>query len=117
MDRILIKDLLVRTIIGTKDDERRAKQDVLINVTLWADLRKAGRNDCIEDTLNYRTINKRILHLVEKNAFFLVEKLAESICGICLEDPRVERVQVQVEKPGALRFARSVGVEITREKG
>ena len=116
MDKIMIKDLLVRTIIGASEEERRDRQDVFINVTLWTDLRKAGRSDRLEDTLNYRTVNKRILSMLEDTSFHLVEAMAEKISELCLEISGVKRVQVRVEKPGALRFARSVGVEITREK-
>jgi FolB domain-containing protein len=66
------------------------------------------------DAVNYRTITKRVIKLVEESQFYLVEKMAAEIAAICLEDPRVEEVSVRVEKPGALRFARSVGVEIHR---
>ena len=116
MDKIIIKDLLLRIIIGTKDDERREKQDVIINAVLLTDLSKAGASDRIEDTVNYRTINKQIIRMAESSSYFLVEALAERITQICLEHPAVARVEVRVEKPGALRFARSVGVEIVRSK-
>ena len=116
MDEIIIKDLMVRTVIGTTAEERRDKQDIVINMKLWADLKKAGESDRIDDTVNYRTINKRVLALVEGSKFHLVEALADRIAGICLEDPRVARAMVRVEKPGALRFARVVGVEVTRER-
>jgi 2-amino-4-hydroxy-6-hydroxymethyldihydropteridine diphosphokinase len=116
MDQIQIKDLLLRTIIGINDEERRNKQDVLINITLYADMRAAGVSDEIADAVNYRTITKQIIRLVEGSQFFLVEKMAAEIAAICLEDARVERATVRVEKPGALRFARSVGVEIERQR-
>ena len=115
-DQIQIKDLHLRTIIGINDEERRNRQDVLINITLYADMRAAGRSDDINDAVNYRTITKQIIGLVEESGFFLVEKMAAEIAAICLADPRVERAQVRVEKPGALRFARSVGVEIERDR-
>jgi len=115
-DQIHIKDLLLRTVIGINPEERRARQDVLINLILFTDLRAAGTSDAIEDAVNYRTLTKRIIELVEGSQFYLVEKMAAEIAAICLEDARVERVQVRVEKPGALRFARSVGVVIERER-
>jgi len=114
MDQIHIKDLHLRTIIGINEEERRNRQDVLINIVMDADMRAAGESDDIEDAVNYRTITKRIIQLVENSQFYLVEKMASEIADICLQDPRVERVQVSVEKPGALRFARSVGVSIER---
>ncbi|MGD8238093.1 MAG: dihydroneopterin aldolase [Armatimonadota bacterium] len=114
MDRILIKDLLIRCIIGVNEDERREKQDVVINVALDADLRPAGKSDRFEDAVDYRAIKKRILSEVEQSQYYLVEALAERIAEVCLESPGVQRAQVTVEKPSALRFARSVGVEITR---
>jgi dihydroneopterin aldolase/2-amino-4-hydroxy-6-hydroxymethyldihydropteridine diphosphokinase len=115
-DHILIKDLLLRTIIGVSDEERRDRQDVLINVVLEADTRAAGASDNLNDAVNYRTITKRIINLVEGSQFYLVEKLAAEIAAVCLEDARVLRATVRVEKPGALRFARSVGVEIGRTR-
>lgn len=114
MDRILIKDLLARCIIGVSEEERREKQDVVINVALTTDVRKAGRSDRFEDATDYRSIKKRIFSTVESSQCYLLEALAERIADICLENPAVEQVQVTVEKPSALRFARSVGVEITR---
>jgi dihydroneopterin aldolase/D-erythro-7,8-dihydroneopterin triphosphate epimerase len=115
-DEIQIKDLLLRTIIGINDEERRNKQDVLINITLHADTRAAAISDDIGDAVNYRTITKRVIKLVEESEFYLVERMAAQIAGICLDDPGVECVTVRVEKPGALRFARSVGVEIERSR-
>ena len=113
-DEILVKDLLLRTIIGINEEERRNRQDVLINITLDADTRSAGNSDDIADAVNYRTITKKVIQLVESSQFFLVEKMAAEIAAICLADVRVERARVSVEKPGALRFARSVGVTIER---
>jgi D-erythro-7,8-dihydroneopterin triphosphate epimerase len=115
-DQIVIKDLLLRTIIGINEEERRDRQDVLINITLYADTRAAGASDDIDDAVNYRTITKQVIKRVEESSFHLVEKMAAEIVAICLDDPLVEAVDVRVEKPGALRFARSVGVEIRRTR-
>jgi D-erythro-7,8-dihydroneopterin triphosphate epimerase len=115
-DQIQIRDLLLRTIIGINEEERRNRQDVLINIVLHVDTRAAGASDDIEDAVNYRTITKRVINRVEESGFNLVERMAAEIAAICLEDPRVEAVDVRVEKPGALRFARSVGVEIHRAR-
>jgi FolB domain-containing protein len=117
MDRILISDLLVRCIIGIRDDERKNKQDVLINLSLSVDLRKAGKSDRIGDSVDYVAIKKQIISMAEGSQFFLVEALAEKIAELCLEFPAVYQARVRVEKPTALRFARSVGVEITRDRG
>ncbi|MBI5947401.1 MAG: dihydroneopterin aldolase [Chloroflexi bacterium] len=116
MDRIHIRDLSLRCIIGIDDRERREKQDVTIQVTLHAELREAGRSDEMGRTVDYRAVKKRIVRLVEQSQFFLIEALAEAIARACLEEARVERVDVLVEKPGALRFARTVGVEISRTR-
>lgn len=114
MDRILIKDLMARCIIGVNDDERREKQDVVVNISVGADLRAAGHSDRFEDAVDYRSMKKKVIAMVEGSRFFLIEALAERIAQICLEDGKVSEVTVCVEKPAALRFARSVGVEITR---
>ncbi len=115
-DRILIKDLLLRTIIGINDDERTERQDVLVNLIVETDTRTAGQSDDIADAVNYRTLTKQIIQLVETSRFLLVERLAEEIARVCLADSRIERVRVTVEKPQALRFARSVGIEIERSR-
>ncbi|MHB9032453.1 MAG: 2-amino-4-hydroxy-6-hydroxymethyldihydropteridine diphosphokinase [Anaerolineae bacterium] len=115
-DRILIKNLLVRAIIGINEDERRNRQDVLINVAMDVDTLPAGISDSIEDSVNYRTVAKRLIQRAEHSRYMLVERLAHELAGICLEDPRVNRVTLQVEKPSALRFAQSVGVEVTRSQ-
>lgn len=116
LDRIHIKDLLLRCIVGINPDERQNKQDVVINLTLFADLAKACTSDDIDDTVNYKTIKNRVVDLVESSSYFLVEKLAEEIARACLAGPHVQAVAVAVDKPGALRFARSVGVEIFRSR-
>lgn len=115
-DRILIKDLHVRGIIGVNDWERAEKQDILINLTLTADLREAGRSDDIDDTVNYRTVTKQTLTLVESSSRCTVEALAEDIAKLCLAIKGVNEARVRVEKPGAVRFAGSVGVEIERRR-
>ena len=113
-DQILIKDLFLRTIIGINDDERANRQDVLINLVLDTDTRLPGETDNIDDAVNYRGIAKNVIELVESSRFFLVEHLAEEIAKLCLRDARIQSVRVSVEKPAALRFARSVGVSIVR---
>jgi FolB domain-containing protein len=115
-DKILIKDLILRCIVGVNGSERREKQDVVINVILWSDFTKATKTDDIDKTVDYKKINKSIIELVENSKFFLVETLAERIAQLCLQNKRVRKVKVSVEKPGALRFARSVGAEVFRKK-
>jgi FolB domain-containing protein len=115
-DAILIRDLLVRGIVGVNDWEREERQDVLVNVTLFTRLDRVLESDRLEDSVNYRTVAKRIIAHVESSRRYTVEALAGDIARICLEFAGVERVRVRVEKPGALRFARSVGVEIERSR-
>lgn len=115
-DVIRISDLLIRCIIGINDDEREKKQDVLINIELYGDFRRAGESDSIGDAVNYKTITKKVIHSVENSSYHLVETLAEKIAYICLEDKHCQTVQVKVEKPGALRFADKVGITIQRER-
>jgi D-erythro-7,8-dihydroneopterin triphosphate epimerase len=116
LDKIVIKDLLLRCLIGINEWERKEKQDVMINIVIWCDLKEAAKTDDINRTVNYKDISKEIIRLVEKSKFLLIETLAEEIAQVCLEHDKVKRVNVTVEKPGALRLARTVGVEINRKK-
>jgi FolB domain-containing protein len=116
LDRIEIKDLLLRCIVGINEDERKDKQDVLINIVMFVNIQRASSSDNIGDTVNYRTVTKQIIEHVEASQYFLVETLADRVAQICLRDPCVREVEVSVEKPGALRFARSVGVRLSRTR-
>jgi D-erythro-7,8-dihydroneopterin triphosphate epimerase len=116
LDRLYIRDLLVRCIVGIFPEERWKKQDVLINITLYADLREACRSDRIEDSVDYKSIKDKVFMMVEHSSYRLLERLAERIADICLEDPKVRRVHVSVQKPGALRNARCPEVEIVRDR-
>ena len=115
-DRIKITDLHLRAIIGINPDERKNLQDVLINIVLYVDSHLAAESDDISNSANYRTITKEIIKLVESSKFYLIEKLASEIATICLKSLQVETVSVNVQKPTALRFAKSVGITIERSK-
>jgi len=113
-DRIHIRDLALRCVIGLYPEERREKQDIIINIALEADLAAAAASDQIADTVDYKALKKKVLALVETSSFNLIETLADRIAQLALEEARVRRATVTVDKPGALRFARSVAVEVTR---
>ena len=116
MDKVIIKNLLARGIIGVYDWERDKPQEILINITLFGDLRSAGKSDDIKDSINYKTIAKGAQSLAENCQRLTVEALAHDIASYCLETDGVQKVLVRVEKPGAVRFAESVGVEIERTR-
>ncbi len=115
-DRIFVKNLLVRGIVGIKPDERVNRQDVLVNLELVTDVRPAATSDAIEDAVNYRSVTKRVIERIENGSDHLVERLVEDLASMILDEFPVEEVTVRVEKPGALRFADSVGIEITRAR-
>lgn len=116
MDKIFIRDLVARGIIGVNNPEREKPQEILINITLFVDTRRAGESDNLEYSANYRTISKKALAHAESAKRYTVEALAHDLAQMCLEDAHVEKVIVRVEKPGAVRFARSSGVEIERTR-
>lgn len=116
MDKIIIKDLTGRGIIGINEWERTARQEIVMNITLFCDLSRAAKSDSLAGSPNYRTIAKALLACAERSERFTVEALAEDLAAICLKEEGVEKVIVRVEKPGALRFSSSVGVEIERER-
>jgi FolB domain-containing protein len=116
MDKVMIKDLLVRGIIGINDWERKRAQDILINIILFTDTHRAGETDSIADCVNYSTMSKKIQAHAESVERLTVEALANDLAKICLEDKGVQKVILRVEKPGAVRFAKSVGVEIERSR-
>lgn len=116
MDKVLIKDLRVRGIIGIYDYERITPQEMVINISISTDTRRAAETDDINDCVNYQTIAEQVKAHVETSKRLTVEALAEDIAGICLETPRVSGVSIRVEKIQAIAYTSSVGVEIEREK-
>ena len=116
MDSIHIRKISLECIIGVEPREREQKQNVLVSVVLRGDFRKAGRSDCLEDSVDYAMIRDRIAALVEDSRFHIIEALAQAVADICLGTPRVEVVDVVVEKPAALSGCGGVAVEIQRSR-
>jgi FolB domain-containing protein len=114
MDEVIIKDLLARGVIGITERERERPQDILINAVLFTDITRAAQTDNIADCVDYSKIAKKLIAHAESANRFTVEALVTDLAGLCLEEPGVQGVRIRVEKPGAVRFSRSVGVEIER---
>jgi dihydroneopterin aldolase len=114
MDIIFLNELKIDTVIGIWEWERKIRQTVVIDLEMSADIRKAAKTDSVADTLNYKQVAKRIQQFVGESSFQLVETLAEKIAGIIRDEFSVEWVRVSVNKPGAIRGSRDVGVRIER---
>ncbi len=114
MDIIFLHDLRIETVIGLWEWERKIRQTVAIDLEMSADIRKAAATDSVDDTLNYKAVAKRLQQYVGESSFQLVETLAEKIAGIITDEFGVAWVRVKVNKPGAIRGARDVGVIIER---
>jgi len=117
LDQVHIFDLSVIGIIGIKPEERVTPQEILVNVTMGVDTSPAATSDNIDDAANYRTVGKAIIEHIEAGEPMLVERLVQEIADLIFTiEPRCREVDVRVEKPGALRHARSVGISIHRSR-
>jgi dihydroneopterin aldolase len=114
MDKIFLDELKVETIIGIWDWERKIRQTVVIDLEMSADIAKAAATDDVADTLNYKSVAKRLQQFVGESSFQLVETLAERIAAIVRDEFDVAWVKVTVHKPGAIRGSKDVGVIIER---
>lgn len=114
MDKIFLEELRIETIIGIWEWERKIRQTVIIDLEMSADIARAAATDEVADTLNYKSVAKRIQAFVGESKFQLVETLAERIAGIIREEFDVAWVRVKVHKPGAIRGSKDVGIEIER---
>ena len=113
-DKIIIRGLRAKAIIGIHPHEKRERQDVLIDIELDLDLTRPGITDDIDDTIDYQALQMRVLRATETSSCNLIENLAETIAAICLEDTKAESVRITVDKPAASEHAESVAVVITR---
>ena len=114
MDIVFIRDLRIETVIGIFDWERKIKQTVIVDLEMSTDVRRAAASDLIEDTLDYKSVSKRLISFVEESEFQLVETLAERCAKIIIEEFDVHWVRLTMNKIGAVSAARDVGVIIER---
>ncbi|MBP9854292.1 MAG: dihydroneopterin aldolase [Candidatus Omnitrophica bacterium] len=116
MASIHIENIRLRTIIGINDWEREHKQDIIINIHIHFDPKKSIQSDNIKDTIDYKTITKKVIDLVEQSNYYLIEKLADAILNVVMDDPLIMETTVKVDKPFALRFTDSVSIELTKKR-
>ena len=115
MDRIFLSEMKIETTVGIWEWEKRIKQQVIIDIEMSADIKKAAATDQIEDTLNYKAVAKSVRKLVEESSFQLVESMAEKISELVIGEHNVSWVRVKVNKPGAIRGSKGVGIIIERD--
>ena len=116
MATIRVTDLRLRTVIGTNDWERESKQDIVINIALECDAAKAAQSDDLKDAVDYKALTKRIIEFAEGSQVFLLEKLTAQVLDMIMEDKRILSSAVRIDKPLALRFSKSVSVEMNRRR-
>jgi 7,8-dihydroneopterin aldolase/epimerase/oxygenase len=115
-DRVFLRGLTAECIIGFIDWERRVRQTVVIDLEVPVDCRRAAATDAVADTVDYKKVAKRVLAFIESSEFKLVETLAHRLAMLLLEEFGLEWVRLQVNKPGAIRNSRDVGVMIERTR-
>lgn len=117
MDKVFIEGLEIDALIGIYDWERRIRQTLVFDLEMGFDNRQPAATDDIADTLNYKAVSKRLVEFVQQSDFGLVETLAERCASIVIDEFGVEWLRLKLSKPGAVRGARAVGVQIERSRG
>ena len=115
-DRIFLRGLTAECVIGFIDWERRVKQAVVVDLEMPVDCARAAASDEVTDTVDYKRVAKRVLAYIEASEFKLVETLAHRLAALLLEEFALEWVRLSVNKPGAIRNSRDVGVSIERRR-
>ena len=115
-DRIFLRGLTAECVIGFIDWERRVKQTVVVDLELPVDCRHAAVTDDVADTVDYKKVSKRVLAFIEASEFKLVETLAQRLAMLILEEFPIEWLRLSINKPGAIRNSRDVGVSIERSR-
>ena len=114
--KIHIRDLRLRTYIGINDDEKKNKQDVVINIQIHYHAERAVSFNVINEALNYRTITKKVIRHVESNRFLLLERMTDEVLSLVMEYPEVMWADVIIDKPHALRFSDSVSIALSAHR-
>lgn len=115
-DRIFVRGLVLRTVIGVHGYERPIRQTLLLDLEIEADLAVSAASDALADTVDYRALCERLRARLEAERFGLIERVAEEAARLVLEEPAARAVRVVLEKPGAVRHTRTVGVVIERRR-
>ena len=113
---IRIKNLKLKAIVGLNDWERKRLQPITINIAMTVDEAAVVESDDIHDTVDYKDLKKQIIQAVATSHYFLIEKLAHHILEIVMQNSKVLRATVELDKPGALRFSDSVSIECSAER-
>lgn len=116
MDKIIIKDLLIQAIIGVNKGERKKKQNIKLNITMFYDISKCGFSDNIKDTIDYSEVSKKICEYTEESKHYTLEALATGVAKIILFHFNIEEVIIRIDKPSAIYLAKSPAIEIRRNK-
>ena len=114
MDIVYLHGLRLETVIGIWDWERETRQTVVVDLDMGTDIARAGHSDAIEDTIDYKAVAKRLMSFADESEFFLVEALAEGIANIVINEFSIPWTRIRINKQGALRSVRDVGVVIER---
>jgi FolB domain-containing protein len=114
MDRILIRDLIVRTKVSSGSRRQALKEDFILNLAIGADLRAAGETDNLDASIDYSRLKKRIIAATGGTGFRTIRQLAECVAGIGLEDPKAQCIEVSIDRMSGLQTAASTGVVLTR---
>ena len=114
MDKILISDLECDCIIGTLPHEREEKQKIFLDLTIFCDMKKAGKSDDLMDAIDYSSVESILKESAESSSFFLLEALGEFLAEKVLAFPGVKKVKLRIRKPAAARYAAMIAVEIKR---
>jgi 2-amino-4-hydroxy-6-hydroxymethyldihydropteridine diphosphokinase len=116
MDKIFLEDLQIDTVIGIYDWEREIRQLISLDLEMVSDISRAARSDRVDDTLDYKQVAKRLIRYVSNSRFELIETLIERVAQLILYEFEVAEVKVRLHKPGAVRYSKTVGIEITRHR-
>ena len=114
--KIHIEDLRLRTFIGINDDEKKNRQDVVLNIRIHYQADKAVAFNTIDEALNYRTITKKVINHVEANRFLLLERMTDELLSLVMENAEVMWADVRIDKPNALRFSDSVSITLSARR-
>ena len=114
--KILIKDLVLKMLVGIHNFEKKKKQRVKFNLIINIDQNLVPNDKDLKSIVNYEQVIKTIKKITSRKHYLLLETLAEKIFFKLFENLRIKKILLRIEKLDVIKNTTSVGIELEKTR-